>query len=298
MISEIQRYCIHDGPGVRTVVFLKGCPLRCRWCANPEAISFRPELMVLDEQCIGCGRCVAACTLGALSFEQGHVTVNRPRCDACGDCAAACPTASLRICGTPMSVEEVIRVAARDMPYYRNSGGGVTLSGGEPAAQPGFSVMLLKALRDAGIHSAIETSGCAPAEHFDAVAGAADLVLFDLKHTDPAKHEEQTGVPNGGIVGNLKRLVGTGKPVVLRIPVVPGVNDAIGELVRLANFAKGLGDAVERIDLLPYHRYGVPKYARLGMASCFNGTEPPPPEKMEEIAGLFRAFDVKTSVGG
>jgi len=298
MISEIQRYCIHDGPGVRTVVFLKGCPLRCRWCANPEAISFRPELMVLDEQCIGCGRCVAACTRGALSFEQGCVTVDRSRCDACGDCAAACPTASLRICGTPMSVEEVISVAARDVPYYRNSGGGVTLSGGEPAAQPCFSVLLLKALRDAGIHSAIETSGCAPAEHFDAIAREADLVLFDLKHTDPEVHEEQTGIPNGGIVDNLKRLVGTGKPVVLRIPVVPGVNDGMGELVRLANFAKGLGDAVERIDLLPYHRFGVPKYARLGMPSRFNGAEPPPPERMEEIAGLFRAYDLKARVGG
>ena len=272
--------------------------MRCSWCANPEAISFRPELMVLDEQCIGCGRCVASCTRGALSFEQGRVAVDRPRCDACGDCAAACPTASLRICGTPMSVEEVIRVAARDVPYYRNSGGGVTLSGGEPAAQPEFSVLLLKALRDAGIHSAIETSGYAPAEHFDAVTREADLVLFDLKHTDPAVHEEQTGVPNGGIVDNLKRLVGTGKQIVLRIPVVPGVNDAIGELVQLANFAKGLGGDVERIDLLPYHRYGVPKYARLGMAPRFNGTEPPSPERMEEIAGLFRAYDLKARVGG
>jgi pyruvate formate lyase activating enzyme len=197
-----------------------------------------------------------------------------------------------------MTVEEVIREAARDVPDYRNSGGGITLSGGEPAAQPGFSVLLLKALRDAGIHSAIETSGCAPAEHFDVVARAADLVLFDLKHTDPAMHEEQTGVPNRGIVDNLKRLVRTGKPVVLLIPVVPGVNDAIGELVRLANFAKGLGDAVERIVLLPYYRCGVPKYARLGMASRCNGAEPPPPERMEEIAGLFRAYDLKARVGG
>lgn len=298
MISEIQRYCVHDGPGIRTVVFLKGCPLRCRWCANPETISFRPELMVLDGQCLGCGRCETACTRAAIILGKAGVTVDRQRCDACGDCAASCPTASLRISGTLMTVEEVIREAARDEPYYRNSGGGVTLSGGEPAAQPGFSVLLLEALRDAGIHSAIETSGCAPAENFDAVAGAADLVLFDLKHTDPAVHEEQAGVPNGGIVDNLQRLAGSGKPVVLRIPVVPGVNDTLGELVRLANFARGLGSAVERIDLLPYHRYGVPKYARLGMTSRFNSAEPPLPERMEEIAGLFRAYDLKTRVGG
>lgn len=272
--------------------------MRCRWCANPEAISFRPELMVLEGTCIGCGRCVASCTRSALFPDQGRVTVDRSRCDACGECATACPTASLRICGTPMTVEEVVREGARDAVYYRKSGGGVTLSGGEPAAQPGFSVSLLEALRDAGIHSAIETSGCAPPEHFDAVARAADLVLFDLKHTDPAVHAELTGVPNGGILENLARLARTGKPVVLRIPVVPGANDSMGELVRLANFAKGLGNAVERIDLLPYHRYGVPKYARLGMASFLVGTEPPPLDRMEEIAGLFRAYDLEIRVGG
>lgn len=197
-----------------------------------------------------------------------------------------------------MTIPELIDVAERDSPFYRNSGGGVTLSGGEPAAQPKFVIELLSELRNRGIHTAIETSGFAEWDIFEPIAERSDLILFDLKHMDPEIHERYVGVPNKKVLSNLKKLTQLRKSVILRIPVIPTVNDSIENMVKTANFIRGLGGSVEEVDLLPYHRLGVMKYQRLGKTYPVNGMDPPNSGKMEEIAGLFQAYDLKVKIGG
>ncbi len=265
LVFDIQRYSIHDGPGIRTVVFLKGCPLACLWCANPEGQRPSLELEFFAARCQACGRCVQVCPREAVNPDldcSPSAKISRDRCDGCGLCVDACPSGALALKGRRMTVDAVMAEVKKDSAYYRRSGGGVTLSGGEPVAQPRFAREILLACRDANIHAAVETCGHAVEEVFRLVAEPADLVLYDLKHMDPEAHRGHTGVSNTHVLSNLRWLARQGKPTVIRLPLVPGSNDSLSNLDAVGNLAAGL--SLRQIHLMPFHQLGRDKYARLG----------------------------------
>lgn len=265
LVFNIQKYSVHDGPGIRTVVFTKGCPLRCRWCSNPESQEPRPQMAFNPGRCISpakCGYCVPVCPHGAIKDEGGALSIDCAPCADCAtlDCARACPAQSLIVYGQDRTVEDVLNVVARDAMFYSRSGGGMTISGGEPLLQKKFALALLREARRRRIRTAIETCGCVPWETFEEAAPLLNNVLFDVKHTDPAKHKEHTGADNGLILANLEKLLESfpDLPVLVRTPVVPGFNDddetarSIGRLLK--------GHANVSYEALPYHRLGTQKY--------------------------------------
>ena len=265
LIFDIQRYSIHDGPGIRTVVFLKGCPLSCQWCCNPESQFPQPEIEFRETLCQHCGRCISACPQGAIDadpWSPSSSKINRLLCDMCGQCVKKCPSDALNIIGEWFSVEEVLAEVLRDSSYYRRSGGGVTISGGEPLAQQDFTKELLKACCERNIHTAIETSGFADWFQFEEILPFTDLFLYDIKHMDNEIHIQQTGVPNIKILDNASSLSQAGASIILRVPLIPGNNlresnlQAIGELARKLN--------VLEVHLMPFHQLGKDKYIRLG----------------------------------
>lgn len=262
LIFNIQKFSLNDGPGIRTVVFLKGCPLRCAWCSNPESQSFRKQILWDPLKCAGCGTCVSVCPHEAVSFSGREIRFDRAKCRGCEACAAACPANALEADSRFMTVSEILEVCRQDIPFYEESGGGITLSGGEALRQPDFSARLLEEAKKENIGTAIETSAYAPAETFDRVINCADYLLADIKHWDSARHEEKTGVPNALILANIGRAVKNGKNVLPRIPVIPGFNDSPGDADEFCRVIKGLGLA--RAQLLPFHQFGEKKYAMLG----------------------------------
>jgi len=268
LIFDIEKFAVHDGPGIRTVVFMKGCPLHCLWCHNPESQSFKPELLFYSGKCTRCGNCAAACPQACHTVsEAGHV-FGRGKCVGCGRCAESCPADALKLCGRQMSVDEVMAEVLKDQVFYRNSGGGITLSGGEPLAHFAFASALLKAAKAAGIHTAVETSGFAPWERILELLELVDLWLWDVK-ASPEKHEKLTGVPWEPILANLEKLAGSGAAIMLRCPLVPGINDEDAQLIRIAELADRLG-CVQRIDLEPYHPLGEGKNLALGRNDAFH----------------------------
>ncbi len=284
-VFEIERFALNDGPGIRTVVFFKGCPLRCLWCSNPESQRAQPELFYQPRRCLGCQACVEACPRGALAH-RGRVAIDRERCDACGRCTQACNTGALSMAGRELSVQEIFLEVRRDEAFYRNSGGGVTFSGGEPAAQPRALRELAELCHAAGLHTCIETCGDFPWEAVRETLPALDLFLFDIKLVDPGRHEELTGGGNARLLGNFRRLLEAGKPVTVRFPLLPGINDgqpnleALGDL--LADAAPGI-----RLDILPYHRLGNAKYAGLDRQYGLEHLQPPPAERAQEVKEYF-----------
>jgi len=265
LIANIQRFALHDGPGIRTTVFLKGCPLNCAWCQNPEALSPQPQILFTSRLCSNCRSCERVCPQGVHVFDAAGHRVAFGQCAQCGQCVAACPNEALVIVGQEMSVEDVIGVARKDKDYYDQSGGGVTLSGGEPLAQAEFALSTLRACAREGIHTALDTSGYAAPEVFDPFIAAADLFLFDLKAADEGRHRRVTGAGAGWILRNLREAVARGANVLVRVPLVPGRNDGEEELDRMAGIVAGL-PARTPVQFLPFHDYAKHKYEALGMA--------------------------------
>ena len=263
VVFDIQRFSVNDGPGIRSIVFLKGCPLSCLWCCNPESQRIEPDVMYDRKKCVGCGKCVRACRQGAIGPEYPH-WVDRKKCIGCGECVNVCPTGALTLKGEVSTVNEVIQVLRRDTHYFRKSGGGVTLSGGEPLTQWRFARELLKACKAQGWDTAMETTGLGSEEAIDAVIPYVDEVLLDCKSTDPEVHKRVTGVSNDVIRRNSAKIAAMANHVVLRVPTIPTVNASVEEFHRIAEFAKSLN--IDTVHVLPYHTLGESKYEMLGKA--------------------------------
>lgn len=275
-IFDIQRFSIHDGPGIRTTVFLKGCPLRCLWCSNPESISPEPQLSYMPERCIACGACFPACKPGALApGAGGKAVLERARCDQRGECAAVCDPKALEVIGRDTTTEEVMDVVLRDIDYYKASGGGMTLSGGDPLFQPAFAETLLCEARFRGIHTCIETSGYAEWDAIEPLLPVADLWLYDIKETDPDLHAKFTGVSHHLIFENLRKLHASGAKILIRCPMIPGHNARDGHLDALAALAREL-PRIQGIEILPYFDLWRAKLPRLGIAPRLPDSVKPP----------------------
>ena len=281
ILFDLQRASMHDGPGIRTTVFFKGCPLRCAWCHNPESHRPAPQLAFDAARCTGCRACVDACASSVHSFTETEVhRIDFDRCVAAGACVSGCPTGALRLYGREWTVGEVMREVEKDRVYYTTSGGGLTVSGGEPTAQLDFCLALLRAARAADIHTCVETCGFAPRASFTVLLPLTDLFLFDYKATDPVRHEELTGAANEIILDNLRWLHAAGANIVLRCPLVPGVNDHAEHLHAIAALSRELPD-LRGLELLPYHESGAGKYERLGLRRPDLGAAPVTPAQQE-----------------
>jgi pyruvate formate lyase activating enzyme len=297
LISHIQRYSIHDGPGIRTLVFFKGCPLTCLWCSNPETQKSSPEVLYSKIKCKSCDHCLSACALNAIEDIDGSKVIDRTLCDACGMCVEACPNEALEIAGRSMTTEKVLKEVEKDTVFYRSSGGGITLSGGESLAQAEFSTELLRKCYNRGIHTALETCGYQAWQTLAAMLPYTDLVLYDLKCMDPEKHKALTGVSNRIILENARKLALEKIPMIIRLPVIPGYTDSQTNIKAAAAFMATL-EGVREVDLLPYHRLGEAKYQKLGIRYRLEGLLPPASEQMEAISRILKSYGLKTHIGG
>ena len=285
-VADIRRLTIHDGPGTRDTVFVKGCPLHCLWCHNPESISSRPQLLFRSRLCVNCGACAELCPQKVHLFgEFGHTLV-RENCICCGKCAESCLPGALTLCGTVLTAEEVVRSVLRDKAFFLDSGGGVTLSGGEPLLYPDFAAEVFRRLKEEGISTALDTCGAVSFAAFEKVLPWTDRILFDIKGMDSERHRRNTGRTNEVILENLNRLGRLNIPVEIRMPIVPGHNDDPAELARAGEFLKNVA-AVVSIRLLPYHRTGG-KYAICGMEEPMPETEAPSAEEIETPAAVLK----------
>jgi len=262
IVFDIQRYSIHDGPGIRTTVFLKGCPLRCSWCQNPESQNREPELLLNKTLCIGCGRCIPVCTAGANSLFGKRSRIDRAKCVRCGICVTSCPNQARRMSGKLMTVDEVVKEVKKDLKFYETSGGGVTLSGGEATFQPDFASAILRKSKELMIHTALETCGYVSWKVLDELLPYVDLVLYDIKHWDSERHQRGTGVGNQIIFENARRVAGL-KPMKVRVPLIPGFNDSEHDIRSIASFVGLLPNQIA-MELLAYNPLGEGKYERLG----------------------------------
>jgi pyruvate formate lyase activating enzyme len=297
IVFDIKRYAIHDGPGIRTTVFLKGCSMRCRWCHNPEGISKYPEVVFRKERCRQCGDCVSVCSDGAIQEDGGLRIIDTGKCTLCGKCMDVCSAGALEIVGREMSVSEVMGVIEKDVIFYDESGGGATFSGGEPLFQVAFLRGLLRACRERSIHTTVDTAGFCPYASLESILDWVDLFLYDLKGMDDRVHESCTGVSNRTILENLKRLSAQHKSVVVRLPVVRGVNDGDEAMEAMVGFLRSL-ENIRRVDLLPFHRFGVSKYSRLQAPNFYIEDFPEVDSRVDELKMRMQQYGFDVKVGG
>ena len=298
ILFDIKRFALHDGPGIRTTAFLKGCPLSCLWCHNPESQNDALELMFWGERCVGCGTCVSACPVGAITVVGELAQTNRDVCAACGECVTACPRHARSIAGETWLSNRLLTEIEKDLLFYDQSSGGVTISGGEPLGQAPFTISLLTECRKRRIHTAVDTCGDAEWDDLQRVARVTDLFLYDVKHMDSARHQELTGVSNERILENLQRLNNEGRTLLIRYPVIPDLNDADADVAALGEFVSPL-KAVKAIHLLPFHRGGERKLEPLGRPSCSLMTERDSKSAAEAAAQILRRIvGVPVHVGG
>ena len=293
-VFDVKKFSIHDGPGIRTTIFFKGCPLTCLWCHNPESQASEPELMFRESRCIGCGACQEVCDQEAISKD---LSVNAESCTLCGDCVAVCYAEARQMVGREMTVAQVMAEVERDVPFYDESGGGVTFSGGEPLSQPDFLLALLRACRERGIHTALDTCGFALWQDLDRIRRHVDLFLYDLKLMDDEHHRALAGVSNELILSNLQALSERGHDIILRLPIVPGVNDDDEQIRRTGEFAAALPH-LNRVDILPYHHTAAQKYERLGKPYQLPTIHPPSDERVAKVVQTLQEFDLQVKIGG
>lgn len=295
VIFNIQKLSIHDGPGIRTVVFLKGCPLRCLWCSNPESQKKEVEIACFTNRCVECGYCEEVCPKHAIKREGKVSIIDREKCDLCGICVKECCTNSKQIMGKTYTVDDIMEEILKDKAFYDQSGGGVTFSGGEPLMQVDFLLDVLKACKDAGIHTAIETTGMGDHEKLMEAVKYLDLVFFDVKHMDSARHKELVGVPNETIHQHLRDVAAVHHNIIARIPVIPQMNDSDENIAQTAAFVSSLG--IGKLELLPYHNFGEYKYGQLGMEYQLSGTVTPEESFMNHLRDVALEAAKGTAMG-
>jgi pyruvate formate lyase activating enzyme len=297
IIFDIMHFSTRDGPGIRTTVFLKGCPLQCAWCHNPESQSIKPELMLRPNLCISCEECLAACPEGAIIKVDGVLVTDRAKCTLCGTCVETCTAEARQIVGKEWTVAQVMAEISKDIAFFDESGGGVTFSGGEALLQRDFLLELLKACKEKGIHTAVDTSGFATWAVIESVRPFVDLFLYDLKSVDDRVHRAYTGVSNQLILANLRRLSELDHAILLRMPLIPGINDGDEAIQAAGQLAESLPHLLG-FEILPYHQAGVEKYRRLDKEYNLAGLVPPAAERIESIAQALREYQLNVHVGG
>lgn len=298
LVFDIQKFSVHDGPGIRTIVFFKGCPLRCKWCSNPESQKFESELLIYPDKCVGCYRCAEVCEEGCfIKDNKGGFAFDRSKCTNCGKCAEVCYAEARRMSGKLMSIEEIKKEVDKDLIFYRNSGGGITFSGGEAMCFPETVKELAKYYKEVqGVSTAIETCGYVAWENYEMVLPYLDFVMFDLKCIDDERHKEYTGGSNKQILENARRIAKIAKTVI-RIPIIPTLNDSVEDIDAFGKFVKEL-KTVNVIHILPYHDLGLSKYLALGREYMLKGIKAPSDEHMQEIKRQLEGYGFEVNIGG
>ncbi len=289
IVFDVKRFAIHDGPGIRTTVYLKGCPLCCPWCHNPEGQSADPEIIFWENRCIQCDNCLQVCSQGAV--------LHSADCEVCGRCVLVCPTGAREMIGRQVTISQVMAEIERDIVFYDESGGGVTFSGGEPLCQPEFLTALLQACKERDIHTAVDTTGFGPTVLLTAISPNVDLFLYDLKLMDEAAHRQLTGVSNRLILENLRALDERNANVIVRIPIIPGITDQDRNITQIGRFVSSLA-CVQRVDVLPYNPASREKHRRLGRVYPLNDSRPLPEGRMEQIAANLNSLGLTVRIGG